>query len=139
MTNTFQGAALFSADEIKVAMGNFELARTESEYQVEKAINKTKKDKYTYGWLFKKEKSMYLKMENDCCFMTGSYWNYGEWLFDNGYLTEKQYKASIKTVKQSSMCHDINYLSSNGTRPAYLNPDQAAFVNEWGGDKNERD
>ena len=56
MSEVFQGPALFSAEEIKAALGNFELARTEAEYQVKKAIDKTKKDKYTNGWLFKKRK-----------------------------------------------------------------------------------
>ena len=87
------------------------------------------------GYL-KKEKSMFDKMEED--WLSGSYFYPEEWLFDNGYINKEDAKLSGKTIKQCYMYYDISYLSSNGTRPVYLNPKQAAFVNEWGGGKNEQ-
>jgi hypothetical protein len=50
-----------------------------------------------------------------------------------GFVTQEQYESwlyfdgdgyyAAKSVKQ---------LTNNGTRDAYLNPEQAAFVNMWG-------
>jgi hypothetical protein len=133
MTDVFQGAALVSADDCNRALDKFKdernkfiddwesiKARLKEETTVSKiyfvlAWKESKWDAvnrlYRSGWLFVRELAM-LRLG----FVTQE--QYESWLYFDG---DGYYAA--KSVKQ---------LTNNGTRDAYLNPEQAAFVNRWG-------
>ena len=143
MNNTFQGAALFSAEEIKVALGNAEsrIIELDNEFSV-----LCHEEGYYYDLgLFKKDKVFISYYSSAISFIKdGDINNERIHIANYLYHSSGYHKSNCNSVYEriygiKKIKDQLTKLSSNGSRPAYLNPKQAAFVNEWGGDKNERD
>ena len=132
--NTFTGMALYTKEEIGLALNNREVLYDKYATIYRNTITTTKGVDTSYkrwGFLWKVKRTAHDDMREACDFLFGAYSYNHEWLEDKGFIT----KVQSNNISNHLYClkkeyKDIKNLFNGGVG-CYLNPEQAKFVNYY--------
>tara|TARA_R110002153_G_scaffold58217_2_gene159656 strand:+ start:665 stop:1099 length:435 start_codon:yes stop_codon:yes gene_type:complete len=134
MSDSFNGMALYSKEEIGKALDNKRDLTLYCKKVTNAALDKAKDTETSYkrlGFLWSIFRTEFDDIKEDVDPFYGIYWYLEDCLFDRGYLDKKQRDiCNLHLNTYKSTVKEITNLY-NGGKDCYLNPEQAKFINSY--------